>query len=60
MEMSLTFPLLSLLTLSLHDAQIKSIMRARMLGARGRVVQKGIGESHVFLHTRALWAEPNG
>ena len=35
-------------------------MRARMLGARGRVVQKGIGEAHVFLHTRAVWAEPTG
>ena len=35
-------------------------MRARMLGARGRVVQKGIGEPHVFLLTRASWAEPNG
>ena len=35
-------------------------MRARMLDARGRVVQKGIGEAHVFLRTRALWAEPNG
>ena len=35
-------------------------MRARMLGARGRVVQKGIGEAHVFLLTRASWAEPNG
>ena len=30
------------------------------LGARGRVVQKGIGEPHVFLLTRASWAEPTG
>ena len=32
----------------------------RALGARGRVVQKGIGEAHMFLFTRASWAEPNG
>ena len=36
----------------------KSDMRARMLGARGRVVQKDIGEAHVFLLTCAPWAEP--
>ena len=30
------------------------------LGARDRVVQKGIGQPHVFLLTRALWAEPTG
>ena len=30
------------------------------LGARGRVVQKGIGEPHLFLLTRASWAEPTG
>ena len=35
-------------------------MRARMLGARGKVVQKGIGEPQVFLLTRASWAEPTG
>ena len=35
-------------------------MCARMLGACGRVVQNGIGEAHVFLLTRAPWAEPNG
>ena len=29
-------------------------------GARGRVVQKGIGELHAFLLTRASWAEPPG
>ena len=40
--------------------QIRSDMRARVLGARGRVVQKGIWEAHVFLLTRASWAEPNG
>ena len=40
--------------------QRRSDMRARMLGTRGRVVQKGIGEAHVFLLTRASWAEPNG
>ena len=39
---------------------LRSDMHARMLGARGRVVQKGIGESHVFLLTRALWVEPTG
>ena len=27
-------------------------MRARMLGVRGRVVQNGIGEAHLFLLTR--------
>ena len=31
--------------------QIKSDMRARMLGARSRVVQSGIGEGHEFLLT---------
>ena len=30
------------------------------LGARGRVVQKGVGEPHLFLVTRASWAEPTG
>ena len=35
-------------------------MRARVLGVRGRVVQKGIWEAQVFLLTRASWAEPNG
>ena len=35
-------------------------MGARMLGARGRVVQIGIGEAHVFLLTCAPWAKPNG
>ena len=35
-------------------------MRKRMLGARGRVVQKGMGEAHMFLLTHASWAEPNG
>ena len=35
-------------------------MRVRMLGARGRVVQNGIGEAHVFLLTRAPWAKLNG
>ena len=35
-------------------------MLSRMLGAHGRVVQKSIGAAHVFLHTRAPWAEPNG
>ena len=35
-------------------------MRARMHGRHGRVVQKGIGEAHMFLLTRASWAEPNG
>ena len=35
-------------------------MRAHMLGARVRVVQNGIGEAHLFLLTRASWAEPNG
>ena len=35
-------------------------MRARMLGVRGRVVQNGIGEAHVFLLTCAPCAEPNG
>ena len=33
-------------------------MRARMLGAHGRVVQNGIGEAHMFLLTRAPWVEP--
>ena len=32
-------------------------MRACMLGACGRVVQNGIGEAHMFLLTRAPWAE---
>ena len=35
-------------------------MRAHMLGARGRVVQNGTGEAHMFLLTRVPWAEPNG
>ena len=35
-------------------------MRVRMHGARGRVVQNGIVKAHVFLLTRAPWAEPNG
>ena len=39
---------------------LRSDMRARMLGARGRVVQKGIGEPHMFLLTRVSWAEPTG
>ena len=30
------------------------------LGVRGRIVQKGIGEPHVFLLTCASWAEPTG
>ena len=34
-------------------------MRAHMLGAHGRDVQKGIGEAHMFLLTRASGAEPN-
>ena len=34
-------------------------MHARMLGAL-QIVQKGIGEAHVFLLTRATWAELNG
>ena len=34
-------------------------MRAHIL-ARGRVVQKGIGEPHVLLLTRASWVEPSG
>ena len=39
---------------------IKSEMRARTIGARGRVVQNCIREAHVFLLTRAPWGEPNG
>ena len=35
-------------------------MRAPYLGMCGRVVQKGIGEPHMFLLKRASWAEPTG
>ena len=35
-------------------------MQACMLGARGGVVQNGIGEAHVLLLTRTLRAEPYG
>ena len=31
-----------------------------MLGACGRVVQKGIGEAHISLLACATWEEPNG
>ena len=40
--------------------KIRSDICARMLGARGRVVQNDIGVAHMFLLTRAPWAEPNG
>ena len=51
---------LRVFTISNIITQIKADMRARMLGARVRVVQKGNGWAHVFLLTRASWAEPNG
>jgi hypothetical protein len=37
---------------------LRSDMRVRLLGARGIVVQKGIGETLVFSLTHASWAEP--
>ena len=40
--------------------KLRSDMRAHLLSAHGRVVQKGIGEAHMFLLTRAPWVEPNG
>ena len=40
--------------------QIKSDIRARMLGAHTRFVKNGNGEAHVFLLTHAPWAEPIG